>query len=276
MLPGGSFFVKSFPCSKERLRMKNDSNFIFGVNPVLEKLRASPDEVTEILLADKHAGSSLRSIATEAQRLGVRVTYANHKVLDRLAAGGKHQGVIAKVAPYLYADLSDWLQNESPVPSPDWILILDGLTDPRNFGALLRTAEAVGIRRVLIPKDRSVGVTPSVVKASAGAVHYLQVCRITNLRRAMMTLKEHGYWLVGLDDQATEQIYDRLYQDRLAIVLGSEGTGIRPLILRECDYRVSIPMLGKISSLNVAVAGAVFLYEILRQKRSIDKKGLKR
>jgi 23S rRNA (guanosine2251-2'-O)-methyltransferase len=192
--------------------------------------------------------------------------------LDHLAAGDKHQGVIAKVTPYLYSQFSDWFQSDSPSLSSDGILILDGLTDPRNFGALLRTAEAVGVRRIIIPQDRSVDVTPTVVKASAGAIHHLQICRVTNLRRAMLTLKENGYWLAGLDDQASEQIYDRIYPEKLGIVLGSEGRGIRPLILRECDYRVSIPMLGKISSLNVAVAGAVFLYEILRQKRSIDKK----
>lgn len=256
--------------------MKIQKNFIFGVNPVMEKLRASPDEVAEILLADGHPRSSLRAIEVEARRLGVRVTFAHPKALDHLAAGDKHQGVIAKVAPYLYSQFSDWFQPVSPPSSADGVLILDGLTDPHNFGALLRTAEAVGIRRVIIPQDRSVDVTPTVVKASAGAVHHLQICRIPNLRRAMTTLKENGYWLVGLDDQASEQIYDRVYPEKLGIVLGSEGRGIRPLILWECDYRVSIPMLGKISSLNVAVAGAVFLYEILRQKRSVDKKGLKR
>ena len=256
--------------------MKSASNFVFGVNPVVEILRASPDEVTEIVLADGFLRSTLRSIDAEARRLGVKVTYANQKILNRLAANDKHQGVVAKVAPYAYSPLSDLFLEDSSVASADWILILDGLTDPRNFGALLRTAEAVGIRRVLIPKDRSVDVTPTVAKVSAGAVHHLKIYRVTNLRRAMAALKEHGYWLVGLDDHAPEQIYDRVYQDRLGIVLGSEGRGIRPLILRECDYRVSIPMLGKVSSLNVAVAGAVFLYEILRQKRSIDKVGLKR
>ncbi|MGE5816525.1 MAG: 23S rRNA (guanosine(2251)-2'-O)-methyltransferase RlmB [Deltaproteobacteria bacterium] len=255
--------------------MKTKTDVIFGVNPVMEKLRASPDEVVEILLADGHLRSSLRAIEVEARRLGVRLTYAHHKALDRLAASDKHQGVIAKVAPYLYSQFFDWFQSDSPSSSSDGILVLDGLTDPRNFGALLRTAEAVGVRRIIIPQDRSVEVTPTVVKASAGAVHHLQICRITNLRRAMLTLKENGYWLVGLDDQASEQIYDRIYPEKLGIILGSEGRGIRPLILRECDYRVSIPMLGKISSLNVAVAGAVFLYEILRQKRSIDKKAPK-
>ena len=256
--------------------MMSGSNFVFGVNPVVEILRASPDEVAEIVLADGPLRSTLRSIDAEARRLGVKVTYANQKILNRLAANDKHQGVVAKVASYAYFPFSDLFLDDSSVASADWILILDGLTDPRNFGALLRTAEAVGIRRVLIPKDRSVDVTPTVAKVSAGAVHHLKICRVTNLRRAMVTLKEHGYWLVGLDDHAPEQIYDRVYQDRLGIVLGSEGRGIRPLILRECDYRVSIPMLGKLSSLNVSVAGAVFLYEILRQKRSIDKVGLKR
>jgi 23S rRNA (guanosine2251-2'-O)-methyltransferase len=256
--------------------MKSVNNFVFGVNPVVEILRASPDKVAEIVLADGPLRSILQSIDAEARRLGVKVTYANHKILNRLAANDKHQGVVAKVAPYAYSPLSDLFLDDASVASADWILILDGVTDPRNFGALLRTAEAVGIRRVVIPKDRSVDVTPTVAKVSAGAVHHLKVYRVTNLRRAMVTLKEHGYWLVGLDDHAPEQIYDRVYQDRLGIVLGSEGRGIRPLILRECDYRVSIPMLGKVSSLNVVVAGAVFLYEILRQKRSIDKVGVKR
>lgn len=242
----------------------------------MEKLRASPDQVAGIVLADGRLRSSLRAIEVEARRLGVPVTYAHHRALDRLAAGDKHQGVVAKVAPYLYSQFSDWFQNDSPQSFSDEILILDGLTDPHNFGALLRTAEAVGVRRIIVPQDRSVDVTPTVVKASAGAVHHLQICRIANLRRAMTTLKDNGYWLVGLDDQAAEQIYDRVYPEKLGIVLGSEGRGIRPLILRECDYRVSIPMLGKVSSLNVAVAGAVFLYEILRQKRRIDNQAPKR
>lgn len=256
--------------------MKNGSNFIFGVNPVLEILRAAPSEVAEIVLAGEPMRPVLRSIDAEARRLGVKVTYANPKILNRLAGNDKHQGVVAKVAPFGYAPLSDLFFDDSSAVSADCILILDGVTDPRNFGALLRTAEAVGMRRVLIPKDRSADVTPTVAKVSAGAVHHLKIYRVTNLRRAMAQLKDHGYWLVGLDNEASEQIYDRQYQDRLGIVLGSEGQGIRPLILRECDYRVSIPMRGKVSSLNVAVAGAVFLYEILRQKRSIDMAGLKR
>jgi 23S rRNA (guanosine2251-2'-O)-methyltransferase len=250
--------------------MEIQGHFIFGVNPVIEKLRASPEQIAEILLADGNLRSSLKTIAVEARRLDVRVSYTHPKTLDRLAGGDKHQGVVARVAPYRYAQFSNWFQKESALSS-DEILVLDGLTDPHNFGALLRTAEAVGVRRVMLPQDRSVDVTPTVVKASAGAVHHLEICRVTNLRRAMMTLKDNGYWLVGLDARAPERIFDRAYPAKLGIVLGSEGKGIRPLVLRECDYRVSIPMVGKIASLNVAVAGAVFLYEILRQRRGIDK-----
>lgn len=256
--------------------MNSASNFVFGVNSVVEILRASPGEVAEIVLADGPQRPALSLIEAEARRLGVKVTYANRKTLNRLAANDRHQGVVARVAAYAYSPLSDLFLDDASGVAADWILILDGLTDPRNFGALLRTAEAVGIRRVLIPKDRSVEVTATVAKVSAGAVHHLKVYRATNLRRAMAMLKDHGYWLVGLDSHAPQRIYDQVYQDRLGIVLGSEGRGIRPLILQECDYRVSIPMVGRVSSLNVAVAGAVFLYEILRQKWSIDKVGLKR
>jgi 23S rRNA (guanosine2251-2'-O)-methyltransferase len=153
----------------------------------------------------------------------------------------------------------------------DQVLILDQLTDPRNFGALLRTAEAVGIRHVVIPKDRAVDVTPIVVKASAGAAHYLKIYKVTNLQRAMAQLKEKGFWFTGLDPQAKTGLYDQIFPEKLGIVLGSEGTGIRPLIRRECDFLVSVPMRGRIASLNVAAAGAVVLYEVFRQKQKIDK-----
>jgi 23S rRNA (guanosine2251-2'-O)-methyltransferase len=146
--------------------------------------------------------------------------------------------------------------------------MLDELKDPRNFGALLRTAEAVGLSHVVIPKDRSVDVTATVVKASAGAAHYLNIYKVTNLQRTIAALKDRGCWFAGLEATAKTDIYDTVYPQKLGIILGSEGAGIRPLIRRECDFLVSIPMRGKIGSLNVAVAGAVFLYEVFRQKRT--------
>jgi 23S rRNA (guanosine2251-2'-O)-methyltransferase len=194
------------------------------------------------------------------------------RILDRLAGGQKHQGVVARIAAYRYLPFDDLLQQVAASSGSSWILVLDGVTDPRNFGALLRTAEAVGVNYIIIPKDRSVEVTPLVVKASAGAAHHINISRVTNLRRTIRELKQHNYWTVGLDSQGRNSIYDKTYPDRLVIVLGSEGHGIRPINLRECDFIVSIPMLGKVGSLNVSVAGAVFLYELLRQRqrRGVD------
>lgn len=245
--------------------------FLFGINPVVEKLKASPQEVFEVMLSSGHQRAALRSIDEEARRRGLPVHYVEPGVLDRLADGRKHQGVVAKVNSYSYRLFNELLQELSSSPGHDWILLLDGLTDPGNFGALLRSAEGVGIRHVVIPKDRSVGVTPTVVKASAGAVHHLKIYRVPNLRRAILTLKEKGYWIVGLDAGAKEGIYARVFPEKLAVVLGAEGAGIRPLIRRECDFLVSIPMRGKIASLNVAVAGGVFLYELLRQRVQVGQ-----
>ena len=256
--------------------MDKPNQLIFGVHPILEKLKASPGDVTEIIIAEGPSRAAARAVEATARRLGVRVNYASPAALDRLAAGQRHQGVAAQMAAVSYLQISQLLESISSSSGPEQILILDGLTDPHNFGALLRTAEAVGIRHVIIPKDRSVGVTATVGKASAGAVHHLKIYQATNLRRAIKSLKDQGFWFVGLDVQATDAIYDRVLPERLGIVLGSEGEGIRPLVRRECDFLVSIPMAGKIASLNVAVAGAVFLYELVRQKRSVDKAGTKR
>ena len=249
----------------------SEKAFIFGINPVIEKLKASAHDVSEILILSRPQRPVLRSIAAEARRLGLRVTYVNPDLLRRLVGGENHQGVLAKVEPYACRPFSELVEGVSTPLTAERVLILDGLTDPRNFGALLRTAEAVGVQHVLIPKDRSVSVTPTVVKTSAGAIHHLKVYKTTNLRRAIATLKERGFWVVGLDVQARAGIYDIVYPKRLAIILGSEGKGVRPILLGECDYLVSIPMLGRIASLNVAVAGAIFLYELLRQEQALTK-----
>lgn len=250
--------------------MLNDKNIVFGVNPVLESFRAITNNIQEILISDAANRQILRVIQSEALRLGLPTLLVSPKFLDQLVGSQKHQGVVLRVKPFTYFALNDFLSDVS-LASTRRVLLLDGLTDPRNFGALLRTAEAVGIRDIIIPKDRSVDVTAVVVKASAGSAQHLRIAKVTNLRRAIRSLKAVGYWIVGLDGESAETIYDRRYPSNLAVVLGNEGKGIRPLILGECDFTVSIPMLGKLTSLNVAVAGAVFLYEILRQARTVDK-----
>ena len=253
--------------------MRDHRELLWGVNPVHEKLKAMPTEIAEIILGPGPHRSALRGIEFEARRLGINITYQSVHVLDQVAQGQKHQGVLAWVRPYAYLPFSDLEQRLKTSRGECWVLVLDGLTDPRNFGALLRTADAVGVKDIVIPKDRSVGITPVVVKASAGAIHHLRICRVTNLRRAIVALKNQGLWIVGLEATSPVEFHTRNYPGRLAVVVGGEGRGIRPLIQKECDFLASIPMRGKISSLNVSVAGAVFLYELLRQRSIIDKVG---
>src|SRR5689334_5243072 len=248
--------------------MSSRTEIVFGINSVQEKLRASTKDVLEILLAEASDRAALRLIERTAIGHGLRVSRVPAHLLDRLSSGQRHQGVIAKIAGFHYLSLDEFLQRISTGVSSEWILILDGVTDPRNFGALLRTAEAVGIEHIIIPKHRSVEVNPLVVKASSGAAFYLNIVKVTNMRTTLSELKKRGFWVVGLDATATQTIYENSYPERLAIVLGSEGKGIRQINLRECDFVVSIPMLGKVASLNVAVAGAIFLYEVLRQRQT--------
>lgn len=240
---------------------------IFGVNPVLEKIKASPRDIDQIFIAGGSERSAARRIVRAAQDSGVRVQALDGKSLDRLTGVRWHQGVAARVKPYGYFSFDDLLKEAAETPGRQWVLVLDGVTDPRNFGALLRTAEAVGIRHVVIPKDRSVEVTPTVVKASAGAAYLLKVVKVTNLRRAIDDLKTRGFWAVGLDAESRESLYDRSYPAKMVLVVGGEGKGVRPINLRQCDILVSIPMRGRISSLNVSVAAGICLYELLRQSR---------
>jgi 23S rRNA (guanosine2251-2'-O)-methyltransferase len=252
--------------------MKTEADLVFGINAVVEKLKADPAGVLEILISD--AGAA-RAVGSAARELNIRITRVSSGALDRLAAGQRHQGVVARVTPFRYKTLDDLLAGGA-AGLPDRILLLDGITDPRNFGALLRTAEGAGVGHVMIPKDRAAGVTPTAIKASAGAAHHLSIYRVTNLRRALNDLKQAGFWVVGLHGGAAASVYGRTYPEKLAVVLGSEGRGIRPLVRDQCDFLVSIPMSGKVESLNVSVAGAVFLYELLRQRRYVDNRESKR
>lgn len=240
---------------------------ICGINAVAEKLKSGPGDIRELMVATGRLAPRIAAIVDEARRRGLAVRSVDWARLTSLTDGALHQGIVAAVAPPAYADF-DRLLNAIKAESRR-VLVLDGITDPRNFGALLRSAEGAGIGDVVIAKDRAVGITSVVVKSSAGAANHLQIYRVTNIARALGQLKERGCWIVGLDAEAAETIYDREYPPALAIVLGSEGKGMRPLIRRECDFLAAIPMLGKVASLNVSVAGAVFLYELARQAREL-------
>ncbi len=232
--------------------------WVYGLNPVREALRAGVP-VGRLLLARQ---KGVEEILELAERRGVRVEVVERSELSSLLSGVPHQGVALWLEAFPYADLEDVLEGEGePI-----IVILDGIEDPRNLGAIVRTAEASGVWGVIIPKRRAVGVTAVVAKASAGAVFHLPIVRVSNIAQTIRKLKQRGIWFVGAEAEARESIYDLDLRGPLALVIGSEGRGIRPLVRRECDFLVSIPMKGRINSLNASVAAAVLMYEVLRQR----------
>ncbi len=229
---------------------------IYGVRPVVEALRSKRREVYEVLdaVGDKE-------IASEAAARGVRLRGVRRERVEELAPGAVHQGVAARVGPYSYSGLAEILVAPGPL-----VLVLDGVTDPRNLGAVLRVADGAGASGVVVPKDRAVGVTPAAVKASAGASEHVSVARETNLRRALDKIKEAGVWVYAAEGGAKMAYTDLDLSGPVAFVLGSEGRGIRRLVREGCDGAVSVPMRGVVSSLNVSVAAAVLLFEARRQR----------
>jgi 23S rRNA (guanosine2251-2'-O)-methyltransferase len=208
-------------------------------------------------------GEVITEIVDEARAKKINLQSVDRRRLDELAFN--HQGVVAEAGPFVYATIEDVIEASTASPAP-LVLVLDVLQDPQNLGSLMRTAAAAGAQGVIIPEHRAVGVTPAVVKASAGAIERLKIAQVTNMSRAIDALKEVGIWAVGLDAGA-ESRYDEADLNRpLALVVGGEGKGLRPLVRQHCDLVVSLPMPGAIESLNAAVAGSIVLYEALRQR----------
>ncbi len=239
---------------------------IYGVHPVTEALKSSRPVIQKIFTAPGKHGTPLRYLVQLARQKGIPVHERPPDLLAKLARSEHHQGVVAVSTGIPYVSWEDFLDSLREKPNGRiQVLLLDSIEDPQNLGSLLRTAEACGVRAVIIPKDRAAGLTPAVVKSSAGAAAYVPVVRVTNLVSAMEDLKKEGFWMVGADQGAEKTLYEMKFDMNVGVVIGSEGKGIRPLVLRKCDYTVHIPMRGRIASLNAAVAGAIILYEILRQ-----------
>lgn len=240
---------------------------LYGRNAVREALRAKRRKIYKLILAQGMKETDIvADTSTLAGKSGVAIQRVERQQLDRIG-DFKHQGVAAEAAPYPYAELEEILAEADQRQETPLLLMLDCLQDPQNFGALLRTAEIVGVHGVVIPKRRAVGITPAVVNSSAGATEHLLVAQVTNLVRTMEELKAKGLWIVGLEDVPQAQPY---YQSdltiSLALVVGSEGKGMGRLVRETCDILIRLPMRGKISSLNVAVAGSIALYEVWRQR----------
>ena len=239
---------------------------IYGRNPVLEALRHDGG-VSKILIArGAHETQPVQAILHLAQEAGIPVEVVERRVLDMRSAGGVHQGVMAVAEPFVYATVDAVLQRAKNEPL--LVLALDSVQDPQNLGTLLRTAEAAGVHGVLLPERRAAGVTAVVEKASAGAARLLPIVRVTNLVRALNDMKATGAWVAGVENEPSASIYDRADLTMpLVLVLGSEGRGLGRLVRETCDLLVRLPMRGRVSSLNVAVAGSIILYEVLRQRK---------
>lgn len=244
--------------------MAGENRLLFGFHAVIARLRAHPDSVREIFVDAGRNDPRTRDLLALAQEHGVRVAGVDDKRLEGLARGERHQGVVARAeALDTRLDLQDLLAR---CRRPPFLLLLDGVTDPHNLGACLRTADAMGVDGVVLPKDRSVGLTATVAKVASGAAETVPVVTVTNLVRAMEELKEAGIWLMGAAGEAPQSLLDTDLTGPVGWVLGAEGQGLRRLTRERCDALVRIPMFGQVESLNVSVAAALCLYETRRQR----------
>ena len=242
------------------------TQIIYGIHPVEEALKSKDLKFQKILFSAQKTTPPLEAILDLASKKKVSVSFASKESLDRMAKNNSHQNIIAVIEEIPYVDLEEVLSRGRKKGPKVLLLILDGIQDPQNFGSLIRTSLGCGVNGVIIPKDRAVGITPAVIKASAGAIAHLPVARVVNIANTIDELKKEGIWVYGAAGEANDPIYQLdLYLD-LAIVIGAEEKGIRPLVRKKCDRLFSIPMKGPVSSFNASVSGGIILYEVMRQR----------
>ncbi|MCA3013339.1 MAG: 23S rRNA (guanosine(2251)-2'-O)-methyltransferase RlmB [Myxococcaceae bacterium] len=244
-----------------------DDRYVFGVNPVLELLRARPRQIDRISLQQQGLKESVAGeIFSRAREHGIRVDSLERERLDAMAPRGAHQGVVAEVRQFDYATLDDVLAAPAGHGRAGLVVVLDGIQDPMNLGAIVRSAHAFGADGVIIAKDRAAAVTGVVAKAAAGATAHTKIARVTNLARALEALKEKGYWSVAADPGGDQPLWSARLDGPLAVVIGAEGGGVRKGLLEHCDFRVRIPMVGQVASLNASVSAGVLLAEVARRR----------
>jgi 23S rRNA (guanosine2251-2'-O)-methyltransferase len=242
------------------------ANTVEGRNPILEALKAGRP-IGKILIAkniERHG--VIGEIIHRAQTGGIPLEWVERQAIDRLSETGSSQGILAFTSAKDYIDLEDLVIISKEKNEPAFYLILDGVEDPQNLGAVLRTADAVGLHGVIIRERRAVGLTPAVEKASAGAVEYVPVARVSNISRTIETLKQNNIWIVGTDPSGNTDYTQVDYKPPTTLVIGGEGRGLSELVKQNCDFLVRIPMRGKISSLNTSVASGIMMYEVMRQR----------
>ena len=253
--------------------METKGEWIYGRRPVMEVLRAKRRHIYEAVLPsggrDSPDVAELRGVLLTA---GVSMQAMQREELDKLSSNGNHQGVALRVGGYPYVSL-DQVVHDVRENAQALVLLLDHIEDPQNVGALLRSAEAAGVTGVLLPEDRAAAITPAVVRASTGASEHMRVARVVNLVRAMKELQEAGAWLAGLDMGGEAKLYTEIdFKGRMGVVVGAEGQGLGRLVRESCDFIACIPMCGQVASLNASVAGAVVLFEAVRQRAAMRAK----
>jgi 23S rRNA (guanosine2251-2'-O)-methyltransferase len=242
---------------------------IYGLNPVLEALRARPEFLETLLVAEGQLPSKVAAeIFSRAKDVGLSVQKVPRERLHSMTAGAVHQGIVARIREFDYADLEDLLDAAKRTKRPALMVVLDGVQDPQNLGAIVRSAYALGAHGVVIAKDRAAQVTGVVMKASAGALAHLPIARVVNISRALESLKGAGLWILAADPEGEQELPDAKLDGPLAVVVGAEGAGVREGVLGHCDFRLKIPMMGQLGSLNASVSAALVLYEIARQRRA--------
>lgn len=255
----------STPVEQEVKEQQIREDIIEGRNAVIEALK-SDRTIENIMVAKGDTEGSISVILALAKEKNIVVKEVDRKKLDGLSETRAHQGVVAFITPYKYFELEDIINYAKEKGESPFVIILDEIEDPHNFGSIIRTAEVCGAHGILIPKRRNVGVTPTVYKSSAGAVEHMKIAKITNVNAAIGTLKEYGIWVYGADMDGDEYSFQANFSGAVALVIGSEGRGISKLTKDKCDKLVKIPMAGKINSLNASVAGGIMMYEVLKHR----------
>jgi 23S rRNA (guanosine2251-2'-O)-methyltransferase len=244
---------------------------IYGIHPVIEALKSSHLQFQRIFVGTEKPQPPLRQVLDLAMEKQVPVTFTTKEALEEMAKGSPHQSVVGLIKGIPYAGLEEILFRWRKEGTRALLLILDGIQDPQNFGSLVRTALGCGVHGIVIPKDRAVGITPTVVKASAGATAHLPIARVVNISTTIEKLRKEGIWVYGAAEGERDLIYQLDLNIDLAVVVGAEGNGIRPLVKKKCDRLFSIPMKGPISSFNASVSGGMILYEVMRQRYPIER-----
>ncbi|PAE22997.1 MULTISPECIES: 23S rRNA (guanosine(2251)-2'-O)-methyltransferase RlmB [Bacillaceae] len=243
-------------------------DFIIGKNPVIEALKSERD-INKIFIAEGSQGGQMQQVIGLAKSAGVLVQFVPKKKIDGMAEGN-HQGVIAQVAAYQYAEIDDLFAAAEKKNEAPFFLLLDEIEDPHNLGSIMRTADAVGAHGIIIPKRRAVGLTATVAKASTGAIEYIPVVRVTNMSRTIDELKERGVWIAGTDAKGKQDYRQMDGAMPLGLVIGSEGKGMGRLIRDKCDFLINLPMAGHVTSLNASVAAALLMYEVYRKRHPLE------